>query len=143
VTATKPVTLATHDRVLSATGTAVLVFLAGQDPACQAFRPTLARVAERRAGVSFYTADFDKEAELARLHHVRTLPMSIFYRDGNPIRRLPGVLGTDELTAIVDEVLHADMRQEIVELLVEIVRTQDLISPVLRRPAHELRSKTR
>jgi hypothetical protein len=136
VTATKPVTLVTHDRALSATGTAVLVFMAGQNPACQKFRPTLERVAERCASVPFYMADSEKETELARLHHVRTLPMSIFYRDGNPIRRVPGVLSADELTSVVEEVLHADMRQEIVELLVEIVRTQEPLSPVLRQPVN-------
>jgi thioredoxin-like negative regulator of GroEL len=135
VTATKPVTLATHDCVLSATGTAVLVFMASRNPACQAFHPTLEQVAEQHASVRFYTADSEKETELARLHHVHTLPMSIFYRDGNPIRRMPGVLSADELSSVVEEVLHADMRQEIMDLLVEIVRTQDLISPVLRRSA--------
>jgi thioredoxin-like negative regulator of GroEL len=136
VIATRPVTLATHDHVLSAKGTAVLVFMADQNRACQKFRQALEQVAERYASVPFYMADSKKETELARLHHVRALPMSIFYRDGNPIRRVPGVLSADELTSIVDEVQHADMRQEIVELLVEIVRTQVLLSPVLRQPAN-------
>jgi thioredoxin-like negative regulator of GroEL len=132
VTATKPVTLVTHDRALLATGTAVIVFMPDQDPAGQTFGATLEQVAERYASVPFYLADSAKETELARLHHVRTLPMSIFYRDGNPIRRVSGVLSSDELTSVVEDVLHADMRQEIVELLVEIIRTQELLSPVLR-----------
>ena len=136
MTAAKPVTLVTHDRALSATGTAVIVFMSKQDPACQAFRLTLEQVAERYASVPFYIADSEKETELALLHHVRTLPMSIFYRDGNPIRRLTGVLSANELTSALEEVLHADMRQEIVELLVEIVRTQELLSPVLRQPVN-------
>lgn len=136
VTATKPVTVVTHDRALLATGTAVIVFMSDQDSACQTFRSTLEQVAERYADVPFYLADSEKETELARLHHVCTLPMSIFYRDGNPIRRVPGVLSVNELTSIVKEVLHADMRQEIVELLVEIVRTQELLSPVLRQPVN-------
>ena len=136
VTATKPVTLVTHERALLATGTAIIVFVSDQDPACQAFRLTLEQAAERYTDVPFYLADSEKETELARLHHVRTLPMSIFYRDGNPIRRVPGVLSINELTSIVEEVLHADMRQEIVELLVEIVRTQELLSPVLRQPVN-------
>jgi thioredoxin-like negative regulator of GroEL len=136
VTATKRVTLATHDRALSATGTAVLVFMAARDSACQKFRTALEQVAGRHASATFYIADSEKETELARLHHVHTFPTSIFYRDGNPIRRVPGALRADELTSVVEEVLRADMQQEIVDLLVDIVRTQNLISPVLRRPAN-------
>jgi thioredoxin-like negative regulator of GroEL len=136
VTAIKPVTFVTHDRALSAKGTAVLVFMGDQDFACRTFRPALQQVAGQYADVCFYTANSEKEAELALLHHVHTLPMSVFYRDGNPIRRVPGVLSADELTLVVEEVLHADMRQEIVELLVEIVRTQEQLSPVLRRPVN-------
>ena len=136
VTATKPVTLVTHDRALSAPATAVLIFMANQNPACQTFRPTLRRVAERYIGVPFYLADSEEETELVRRHHVRALPMSIFYRDGNPIRRVPGVLSADELTSVVEEVLHADMRHEIGKLLIEIVRTREVLSPVLRQPVN-------
>jgi thioredoxin-like negative regulator of GroEL len=81
---------------------AVIVFMSDQNAVCQTFRSTVAQVAERYASVPFSMADSEKEAESARPHHVRTLPMNIFYRDGSPIRRVPGVLVIDELTSVVD-----------------------------------------
>jgi thioredoxin-like negative regulator of GroEL len=134
MTVTKSLTADSHDSALS-TGTAVLVFMMDQSPACQTFQPVLHQLAVRHASIPFYVVDPEAQADLAELHHLRALPTCIFYRDGYPIRRTAGALGVDEVAAVVDEVLQADMEQAISDLVTEIVATQQILSPLLPRPA--------
>jgi thioredoxin-like negative regulator of GroEL len=108
-----------------------------QSHACKLFWPTLEQAAAERTSIPFYVVDPEQEPGLAELHHLRALPTCIFYRDGNPIRRTAGGLSPEDLTGILDEVLHADMQQEINDLLVEMAFTKGVLSPILttRRPA--------
>jgi thioredoxin-like negative regulator of GroEL len=131
MTATQPLTVAAHDAALSE-GIAVLVFVMEQSPACRAFRPVLEQVAADQADIPFYVVDAGQEAELAELHHLRALPTCIFYRDGCPIRRTAGGLGAQELTELLDEVRQADMQAELNDLMVEMMMTEEVLSPLLR-----------
>jgi thioredoxin-like negative regulator of GroEL len=135
MSATRPLTADAHDAALSS-GTAVLVFMMNQSPACKSFWPVLDQVAAERASVPFYVVDPEQEPELAGLHHLRALPTCVFYRDGNPIRRTAGGMSPDDLAAILDEALQADMQKEINDLLVEMAVTQEVLSPLLSRAAH-------
>jgi thiol-disulfide isomerase/thioredoxin len=142
MSATRPLTAQAHDAALSS-GIAVLVFIMSQSPACKSFRPSLDQVAAERASVPFYVVDAEQEPELAKLHHLQALPTCIFYRDGSPIRRTAGGMSAYELAAVLDEVLQADMLQEIHDLMLEMALTQEVLSPLLGAAAAQGRPSGR
>jgi thiol-disulfide isomerase/thioredoxin len=127
---TRQLTAATHDAALL-NGIAVLVFLSDGSAACQAFRPVLDEVSERRPGIPFYVVDPIAEATLARVHSVRALPAIIVYRDGLPIRRAAGHVTARDLDGLVAAVMSADMVAERIGLLQELFETQHILSPVI------------
>jgi thioredoxin 1 len=134
MSSTRPLTADAHDAALSS-GTVVLVFMMDRSPACESFWPVLDQMAAERTSVPFYVVDPGQEPELAERHHLRALPTCVFYRDGNPIRRTAGGMSPYDLAAMLDEVLQADMRQEIHDLVLEMAVTQQVLSPLITSAA--------
>jgi thioredoxin 1 len=124
-------TASEHDAAL-ATGTAVLVFLMDSLPGCRQFQPELDAFADRHPELPVYVVEPMDERELADRHHLQGLPSIVFYRDGLPLRRVAGAVPAAELDELLEEVLRADMRQELAEWVLEVAQKDGVpISPPL------------
>ncbi|WP_143194131.1 thioredoxin family protein [Micromonospora sp. CB01531] len=127
-----------HDVALSA-GVAVLVFRMADSPACQQFQPELDEFVARHPDCAVWTVEAMEQRNLADLHHLQALPSIVVYRDGMPVRRFAGGISADDLDEAVNEVIHADMQEELNAWMLEMLETGEAGSPYVSAPASDAR----
>jgi thioredoxin-like negative regulator of GroEL len=117
-----------HDAALSH-GVAVLVFRVSESGACRQFQPELDEFVRRRPDCAVWTVEAMEQRDLSDRHQLRALPTIVIYRDGLPARRFAGGMTADDLEEEVDEVTHADMREEYNDWMVEMLESGEAGSP--------------
>jgi thioredoxin 1 len=87
-------------------GAAVVDFFADWCGPCKMFGPVFEEAEKEYAGkAGFYKVNIDEESDLAKANGIMTIPTVFFMKDGVVKDRISGVLGKEDLTAKLDNLL--------------------------------------
>jgi thioredoxin 1 len=93
-----PETADAFAQVLQHDGTTVVDFWAPWCGPCQAYGPTVEAYADEAPDhIQVAKVNVDEIPEAARQHGIRSIPTTLFFRDGEVVDRANGLLNADEL----------------------------------------------
>ncbi|HEY3992533.1 MAG TPA: thioredoxin domain-containing protein [Ktedonobacteraceae bacterium] len=86
------------EKVLQAPQMVVVNFSSDKSDSCQLFEPEFATIGREYQGrVSFARVDVDSNVELVTQYNVDGIPTLIFFKDGQEINRIKGIVMRDRL----------------------------------------------
>jgi thioredoxin 1 len=86
------------EKVLQAREMVVVTFSSSQSDSCQIFEPEFASIGqEYRGQASFALIDVDSNASLVSQYQVDGIPTVIFFKNGQEINRIKGIVMRDKL----------------------------------------------
>src|SRR5260370_38698911 len=104
-----PITVSSQDfaeKVLQAPQMVVVNFSSDRSSACQIFEPEFAAIGqEYQDRMTFARADVDSNEDLTRQYNIDGIPTLIFFKDGQEIHRIKGIVMRDKLRRQVGGVL--------------------------------------
>lgn len=100
-----------EEKVLQAPDMVVVNFSSDKSTACQIFEPECAAIArEYRDRATFARVDVDNNEELIQRHHVDGIPTLLFFKAGQEIHRIKGIVMRDKLRRQVEGALLVSSR---------------------------------
>jgi thioredoxin len=75
----------------------VVKFTAPWCAPCRSFQPVLEKVAQAHGDVRFYEVNIDENPEIARQYHVRSIPTTMGFRQGQLQWQLQGAVPTSQI----------------------------------------------
>ncbi|CDR95646.1 thioredoxin, putative [Babesia bigemina] len=105
-------------------GILIVDFFAEWCRPCRQFKATLTDVAERylRDNLLILQVDIEQEEDLAATHKVSMLPTMIIFKGGEPVKRMSGAAGFEDMVQLIDEVKN--MGKEATEAVSEPAKQQ-------------------
>ena len=95
------------ENILSANGPVLVTFGAEWCAPCQWLEPILERLRNDLAGrIRIHKIDIDKEPELSRQWHIRSVPTLILFRDAQPVWRYQGFDTAEKMKQVILEHLQ-------------------------------------
>ncbi len=100
----EPVHVESAEHLAELTGDGVVLadFYADWCGPCKQLAPTVERVAANTSA-TVAKVDVDRHQGLAGEHGVRGVPTMVLFADGDPVERVVGVQGEDQLTALIED----------------------------------------
>jgi thioredoxin 1 len=96
------------EKVLSAAQMVVVDFSSGRSSSCQIFDPEFAAISKEYQGrVTFAKIDVDSNEDLTSQWNVDGIPTVIFFKNGQEINRIKGIVMRDKLRRQVEGTLLA------------------------------------
>ena len=96
------------EKVLGAAQMVVVDFSSGRSSSCQIFDPEFAAISKEYQGrVTFAKLDVDSNEDLTSQWNVDGIPTVIFYKNGQEINRIKGIVMRDKLRRQVEGTLLA------------------------------------
>ena len=96
------------EKVIGAEQTAVVLFSAPQSNACQIQEPEVAAISKDFQGrATFVKVNVEGQQELIKQYHIDGLPTLIFFKGGQEIYRIKGIVMRDKLRRQLEGVLLA------------------------------------
>lgn len=93
-----------EQKINEATQPVVIDFWLANCPPCQALEPKLEAVAQGFSSeLTVYRLDIEKAPSIPERCHVMSVPTLIFFKDGEAVKRLDGLIGQEELEAAFRE----------------------------------------
>ena len=94
------------EKVLQSSQLVLVNFSAEQIPACQIQDPEFAAVSKDLQGrVSFVRVKVDRQSEFTQQWNVDSVPTLLFFKSGNEVYRIPGIVMRDRLRRQLEGVL--------------------------------------
>ncbi len=94
------------EKVLQAPQMAVVNFSSGASTSCQLFEPEFAAIGREYQGrVTFAQVDVDSNEELINRYNIDGIPTLIFFKGGQEIHRIKGIVMRDKLRRQVEGAL--------------------------------------
>ena len=94
------------EKVLQASQMVVVNFSSANSSSCQIFEPEFAAIGREYQGrVTFAQVDVDSDKELINQYTVDGIPTLIFFKDGQEINRIKGIVMRDRLRRQVEGAL--------------------------------------
>jgi thioredoxin 1 len=97
----------TFEQALEEPGIMVVDFWAAWCPPCRALAPQFEKAARLRPQYRFAKVDLDAEPALAGAYAVRSIPTLLVLRDGEPVASQTGIVGAEQLVAVLDRIAAA------------------------------------
>lgn len=107
--ATKDITAAEFDNVISTNDIVILDFWADWCGPCKAFAPIFKQVSENHPDIVFAKVDTDAEQELAGHFQIRSIPTLMIFREQVMMFAQPGMLSAPQLEELIKNVRDVDM----------------------------------
>ncbi|MGC6491341.1 MAG: thioredoxin [Myxococcota bacterium] len=107
--ATIEVTSENHDALIADNDIVVLDFWASWCGPCKRFAPIFEAASETHGDVAFGKINTEAEQQLAGRYGIRSIPTTVFYREGVPIHMQPGLLPPEGLEDLITQVRALDM----------------------------------
>ncbi|WP_020394234.1 thioredoxin [Thiolinea disciformis] len=107
--ATKDITAADFDQVISTNDIVILDFWAEWCGPCKAFAPIFHDVSEKHPDIVFAKVDTDAEQELAGHFQIRSIPTLMIFREQVMMFAQPGMLSAPQLEELIKNVRDVDM----------------------------------
>lgn len=107
--ATIEVTSENHDTLIADNDIVVLDFWASWCGPCKRFAPIFEAASETHGDVAFGKINTEAEQQLAGRYGIRSIPTTVFYREGVPIHMQPGLLPPEGLEDLITQVRALDM----------------------------------
>ena len=70
---------------------------------CKAYTPIYKEFASENESVKCFSVDCQEEAELAADFDIKSIPVTILFKNGEEQQRLPGKLSKDQLLKLISE----------------------------------------
>lgn len=70
---------------------------------CKAYTPIFKEFASENENVKCFTVDCQEEADLATDFDIKSIPVTIFFLNGEEKKRLPGKLSKEQLLNLINE----------------------------------------
>jgi thioredoxin 1 len=86
-------------------GLTVIKFFATWCRPCKLYAPVFERVAALNPEVDFYTVDIDEDPSFKDRYGIKTVPTTLFFKNGRPTNFLVGAQSTGRLDEAVKDVL--------------------------------------
>ena len=103
------ITLGSQDfaeKVLQTSQMVIVNFSSGKSDSCQIFEPEFAAIGQEYQGrVTFAYVDVDSNGELISQYHVDGIPTLLFFKNGQEINRVKGIVMRDKLRRQVEGAL--------------------------------------
>ncbi|HLI71308.1 MAG TPA: thioredoxin domain-containing protein [Ktedonobacteraceae bacterium] len=94
------------EKVLQAPQMAVVNFSSARSSSCQIFEPEFAAIGQEYQGrVTFAQVDVDSNEELINQYTVEGIPTLIFFKNGQEINRIKGIVMRDRLRRQIEGAL--------------------------------------
>lgn len=94
------------EKVLQAPQMAVVNFSSAKSSSCQIFGPEFAAIGQEYQGrVTFAQVDVDSNEELVNQYAVEGIPTLIFFKNGQEINRIKGIVMRDKLRRQIEGAL--------------------------------------
>lgn len=94
------------EEVLQADRPVLVEFFSDGCVPCKRMSPILAELEEEYEGIKIVKLNISFSADTAGEYSVMSSPTFVFFKDGNEVKRVRGVVGRDELEDIIEEVLE-------------------------------------
>ncbi len=73
-------------------------------PPCMMMKPFYREAAERAGKAAvFAEVNVDQQQSLAARHGIRSIPTLVIYKNGKEVKRISGVLGTNDIVALASK----------------------------------------
>jgi thioredoxin 1 len=97
------------EKVTGAAQTVVVLFSAPQSNACQIQEPEIAAISKDYQGrVTFARINVEGQQELTNQYHIEGVPTLIFFKGGQELHRIKGIMMRDKLKRQLEGVLLAN-----------------------------------
>jgi thioredoxin 1 len=94
------------EKVLQTPQMVIVNFSSDRSSSCQIFEPEFAAIGQEYQGrVTFARVDVDSNGELVAQYHVDGIPTLLFFKDGQEINRIKGIVMRDKLRRQVEGAL--------------------------------------
>ncbi len=95
-----------EEKVLQAEQMVIVNFSSDRSSSCQIFEPEFAAVGqEYRSRVAFIRVEVDYNEELTHQYHIEGIPTLLFFKDGQEINRIKGIVMRDKLRRQIEGAL--------------------------------------
>ena len=109
--ATRDVTTAEFNDVISGEGITLIDFWAEWCGPCKRFAPVYEKVSEQHPDITFAKVDTEAEVQLAAEFDIRSIPTLMAVRDGVLVFSQPGALPEAALQSLITQVRALDMEE--------------------------------
>ncbi len=99
------------DRDVPQAGIAVVDFWAAWCGPCRSFAPVFAESSTRHTDVIHLKVDVDENQQLAERYDIRSIPTTMFIRDGIVVGRVAGALSPARLEDLIGQTRELDMKK--------------------------------
>lgn len=109
--ATKNITLDNFEETIQGEGIVLLDFWASWCGPCKRFAPIFEASSEKHPDVTFGKVNTEEQQALAGRFGIRSIPTTVFYRDGIPVHMQPGLLPPEGLEDLIGQIEALDMTE--------------------------------
>lgn len=93
------------ERVINTDGTVLVEFYASWCSTCQVMAPTIEKIAEENPNITIVKMSIETAPDITAKYRVKSVPTLLFFRGGEIVKRIVGMMEEDELEEILKSIM--------------------------------------